>query len=271
MKNYFEGYYFKHQKGDDTLCLIVGQSNSEKFIQVITNDFSKKLSFTEDNDDFFVKGSFFSSKGIILNLKAEGFSLTGKIRYREISPIKYDIMGPFRYFPMECQHGVISMFHRLEGRVILNGKEIDFTNGKGYIEMDSGCSFPSSYVWIQANDFEKPCSIMVSVANIPFYGLHFRGCICVIQYRGKEYRLATYLGVKVILCTKNRIILKQGKYVLDIRVQGKNGQSLAAPINGEMERTIIENASCPAEFSFYEKEKLIFRLKTRHASFEYER
>lgn len=270
MKNYFEGYYFKHQKGDDTLCLIVGQSNSEQFIQVITNDYSKKLSFTED-DDFFVKGSFFSSEGIILNLKDEGFSLTGTIRYHELSPIKYDIMGPFRFFPMECRHGVISMFHRLEGCVNLNGKEIDFTNGKGYIEMDSGCSFPSSYVWIQANDFDKPCSIMAAVARIPFYGLRFKGCICIIQYQGREYRLATYLGVRVILCTQNRIILKQGKYLLDIKVQGKNGHPLVAPVNGKMKRRIIENASCLATFTFYKRDKLIFRLKSQHAGFEYER
>ena len=77
-------------------------------------------------------------------------------------------MGPFKYFPMECRHGIISMRHTLEGRLKLNGKEIDFTNGLGYIEKDSGRSFPSSYVWVQANDFDEPCSIMASVADIPF-------------------------------------------------------------------------------------------------------
>ena len=55
-----------------------------------------------------------------------------------MSPNKdIDRMGPFKYFPMECRHRIISMRHTLEGRLKLNGKEIDFTNGLGYIEKDS--------------------------------------------------------------------------------------------------------------------------------------
>lgn len=121
MDNYFDGYYYKHQKGNHTLCLIAGQSASEKFIQVITNDFSEKVPFTKGN--------------------------------------------------------------------------------------------PSSYLWIQANDFQMPCSIMAAVADIPFFGLHFRGCICIIQCMGREYRLATYLGVRVLLCTRNRLVLQNLSFI----------------------------------------------------------
>ena len=32
---------------------------------------------------------------------------------------------------------------------------IDFTNGVGYIEGDSGTSFPESYVWVHCNDFSE--------------------------------------------------------------------------------------------------------------------
>jgi tocopherol cyclase len=54
------------------------------------------------------------------------------------------------------------------GRVLLNGRELNFTGGKGYIEGDSGRSFPKSYTWVQCNDFTVECSIMVSVVHIPF-------------------------------------------------------------------------------------------------------
>ena len=37
MSHYFEGRYYKHQKGDQTLCLIAGQADGGPFIQVITN------------------------------------------------------------------------------------------------------------------------------------------------------------------------------------------------------------------------------------------
>lgn len=262
MKEYFAGYYYKHQKDDKTLCLIVGEADSGKFIQVITNDFSQTVSFT--------KGNVFSPSRIELNIQTPQLSLTGTIRYRNLTPIRYDIMGPFAFFPMECRHEIVSMRHRLEGSVFLNGKEIDFTGGTGYSEGDSGCSFPSSYTWIQANDFVKPCSIMASVAEIPLCGLHFQGCICVIWYRGKEYRLATYLGARAVLCTSKRIVIRQGRYRLEIRVKKRNGFELSAPQKGEMTRTITESISCPAEFRFFIRNEMVLCLRSQHASFEQE-
>lgn len=263
MKKFFKGYYYKHQNNGNTLCLIAGQSGGEKFIQIITEKFSAKLPFT--------KGNYFSPKGILLNIHRPGLSLHGKIRYQKFSPIQYDIMGPFRFLPMECRHGIISMQHGLSGKVMLNGEVIDFTGGKGYIEMDSGCSFPSAYAWIQANDFSEDCSIMAAIATIPLWRFKFRGCICVIQYHGKEYRLATYLGVKVLCCTEKRMLLKQGKYRLAIKINAPAGKRLSAPDQGKMTRTILENASCPAEFIFYEGNHRVFQLYSQYASFEFER
>lgn len=111
---------------------------------------------------------------------------------------------------------------------------------------------------------------MAAVAKIPFCGLKFRGCICVIHNHGREYRLATYLGVKILVCTKKNIILKQGKYRVDIRINAGKGQRLSAPQDGEMERTILETVACPAEFLFFEGQRLLFYRKSRYASFEYE-
>lgn len=243
--------------------MIVGRSASEKFIQVITEDASWQFPFSE--------GNCFSEKGILLNLHSEEFSLVGQIRYRNLSPIRYDIMGPFCLFPMECSHGIVSMSHELEGKVVLNGKEIDFTGGKGYIEKDSGTSFPSAYTWIQANDFKEDCSVVAAVAEIPFCGFQFKGCICVVHYQGKEYRLATYLGVRVLCCTEKMLVLKRGRYLLKIKINAGKGQGLRAPRRGEMTRIILENASCPAEFIFYRGKDKLFHLRSEHAGFEAEK
>lgn len=259
----FNGYYYKHQKGDKTLCIIAGQAQAERFIQVVTDEFSETVPFTE--------GNIFSTKGITLDIKTPTISLSGTIKYENLSPIKYDIMGPFRIIPMECKHKIISMRHSLEGKVVLNGETIDFTGGIGYMEQDSGRSFPAGYVWVHANDFEQPCAIMAAVASIPLYGLRFKGCICVIQYKGKEYRFATYCGVKILACTKNRIFLEQGKYKLEIRIKERNPQQLSAPTKGRMTRIVYESVSCYAEFRLYKDGALVFDLKSNHTSFEYER
>lgn len=136
-----------------------------------------------------------------------------------------------------------------------------------------GKSFPSEYTWVQSNDFSIPCSIMAAVARIPFAGGCFRGCISVIWYKGKEYRLATYLGAKVRFCGEKGMILEQGRYRLEIRINTEKGfgHCLSAPKHGEMSRIIIEDISVPAEFSFYIKGTKVFHLYSENASYEYER
>ncbi len=261
-KKFFEGYYYKHQKDDNTLCLITGKSVDEAFIQVITNTHT-----------FHAPGagnSFFSKDGIKLDIQTRDITLTGEILYRHLTVLNYDIMGPFQYFKMECRHGIISMRHALEGKVLLNGKELDFTGGTGYIEKDSGTSFPKSYVWMQCNHFPVNCSVMVSVADIPFCGFNFKGCICVVHYNNKEYRLATYLGVKIIHCSKRKIILTQRQYRLEVSINSKDGQKLFAPSGGQMIRTIKENPSCPVTVKFFSDHELLFDLSSDYASFEYE-
>ena len=160
--------------------------------------------------------------------------------------------------PMECRHGIISMRHTLFGEVVLNGKTIDFSGGLGYIEMDAGRSFPKSYIWVQSNDFKEPCSVFASVATIPFLFFHFVGTIALVLYEGREYRFATYLGAKVLACTENQIVLKQGKQQLEIWLRPDAGLKLAAPDKGDMSRTILENPSCFAKMCIRDRICTVF-------------
>lgn len=75
----------------------------------------------------------------------------------------------------------------------------------------------------------------------------------------------------MICCTQDAIILRQGKYLLEIRTKRGSGRELSAPKDGKMTRTIRECAACPAEFSFYMKNRPVFRLNSEYASFEYGR
>lgn len=262
MKQRFKGYYLKHQKGEHTLCIILGQADKERFIQVITENEAWQLPWAGK--------CHWGKQGLKIDLKHEDFSLKGQLFYGSFTPLKYDIMGVFKYFPTECRHGVISMNHEVNGQLVLNGEVLDFDGGRGYIEMDSGTSFPSEYVWIQANDFDEKISIMAAAADIPFGVCSFRGCICAIHYKGKEYRLATYCGVQIVSCSKRRIILKQRRYCLEIDIHGNSGNRLRAPQNGKMSRIIEESVARAADFIFYDRGVKVFELHSEHASFEFE-
>jgi hypothetical protein len=297
MKGRFEGWYYKHQSNGKSLSIIPGRADGGAFVQVVTNNQSYNipypLSAFQKGDILRVGDNAFSLSGITLDVNCPELVLSGEVKYAGLTPIRGDIMGPFRFFPMECRHGIFSMKHDLSGTVTLNGEVYDFSDGIGYIESDSGRSFPSRYIWVQCNDFgpdfyrksclhtklgshaKKSClhaesdsSIMVSVARIPFYGLRFWGCICVVWLNGREYRLATYNGVKILRCEPGFIDIKQGNYRLTVTIDENEGQSLAAPRSGVMKRVIRESLSCPARFRFMEGDCVLFDGRSDHASYE---
>lgn len=286
---FFEGWYFKHQNADTVLAFIPGHSVDEKgvkhpFLQIIWNENSYSLDFEEEDylvdrkrNRIVLGRNDFSLTGVKVDIHSKDITIQGIIRYGSLSPIDYTIMGPFQWVPfMECRHEIISMSHALRGSLTVNGKVLDFQGEKGYIEGDRGRSFPRDYLWLQCNRFPQEASVMVSVAHIPFIGHSFQGCICVIQYKGREYRFATYLGVKVVCKRETAVILKQGKYTFKVFLTNRNRRKqtgfshrLLAPDQGKMVRSINEEHLLLARFLLYKEEALIFDLTSDHVSFEY--
>lgn len=273
MKKYFEGWYFKHQNQSDTLCLIPGRSEDTAFIQVITNNASYSIDFPletyKESQIVSIGDNHFSSHGISLSIATPEITLSGKLQYNGITPLCYDIMGPFARLPMQCHHSIISMHHQLQGQLMLNGSMVSFDHGIGYIEGDRGRSFPKEYTWVHCNAFAAPCSVTLAIAHIPFGLFTFTGCICVVWHKGKEYRLATYRGVRIRNNARDYIELSQGDYRLTVEVAASTGNRLLAPQNGVMSRSIHESASVDARFTFWEKNICLFDYSSDYASFEH--
>lgn len=256
MINYFKGRYYKHQKNGNTIAFIIGHTAETEFIQILTND--KVLQYDS------LDGCKISKTGLRIHYP----EVQGSVRYGELLPLRSHIMGPFHFLPMQCNHEVISMRHTLQGSFTVQGKKIDLNDGLGYIEGDYGRSFPKEYLWLHCNDFSEDLSIMVSVADIPFCGTHFTGCICAITYKGKEYRLATYYGVRIHVANENQILLTQGNYRLDIRISNGNSYPLRSPKDGKMISTIHESSCAKAKFRFMERHTMIFQSMSENCSFE---
>lgn len=281
---YFEGWYLKHQTRDGASLALIpamhmdssGQRTSS--LQVISSREAWWLDYPETDlqastSPFRLRlgENTFSHRGIQLNIERPGLSLHGTLRYGPFTALQSDIMGPFRFFSrMECSHGVVSMGHPLAGQVTLNGETLEFSGGQGYIETDRGHSFPSSYLWTQCVWQEpRPCSLMLSIATIPFGPLHFTGCICAVFHGGKEYRLATYRGVQVEQWSERGAVIRQGKERLEINLLSGKGHPLKAPIKGSMGRTIHESLCATIRYRFWRGEKLLFDHTDPWASFEY--
>lgn len=92
--------------------------------------------------NIIIDGNSFSKSGISLSIHTQGLNIDAKLDFGPLTPLKYDIMGPFALVPfMECRHSVISMKHSVFGTVYLNGQRYDFYDDAGYWEGDRGRSF----------------------------------------------------------------------------------------------------------------------------------
>lgn len=277
-KEYFKGLYFKCANNKQTIAFIPsvhyynGKTNA--LLQIITDNEACQLPFPQikfREKPLLAKlgRNIFSQNGIKLNINTKKLNVHGALKFGKLTPIGYDIMGPFKYVPfMQCRHSVYSMAHRVDGNITINDQRYEFKNGVGYIEGDRGRSFPKRYVWTQCNFGNN--SLMLSAADIPLFGFCFTGMICVVMLNGKEHRLATYLGSKLEYVGSNSITVSQGEYELTAKLIKKNAHPLSAPVNGKMSRTIHESASCTAYYRFSFDGNVLCEFKSDRASFEFE-
>ena len=281
---YFEGWYFKHQNPQgQTLALIPAfhidrEGRRTASLQVISKDQAWWLEYSETqlkvSQRLFqvqIGQSSFGHQGINLHIQQDNLSLCGSLHYGPFTALRSDIMGPFRFFAgMQCAHGVISMGHSLSGTLELNGEHLDFSDGIGYIETDRGRSFPTKYLWTQCLwDGPDQGSLMLAIATIPLPVGGFTGCICSVLYRGREYRLATYRGVKIEARSSSGAVIRQGRYRLEAELLSERRQPLRAPVEGRMERTIHESLCAEVRYRFWHGDSLLFQHTDSNASFEY--
>lgn len=152
--------------------------------------------------------------------------------------------------------------------VDINGQEYSFQNALGYWEGDRGKSFPKRYIWTQCCFPEG--SLMLSVADIPMAGSYFTGIIGFVLWKGKEYRIDTYLGARVVQIQNKIVRIIQGSLELEVRLLKVSSRPLKAPKDGDMMRTIHESAACRVYYRFCVRTGTLFCFETDRASFEYE-
>lgn len=283
-RSYFEGWYLKYQAPNGSALALIPalhiNSDGQRGVslQVITDNQTWWLEYPETEFEASAQSfqlrmgeTTFGEQGVHLNAEQDGLALHGVLHHGPFTPLKSDIMGPFRFLPgMECSHGVISMGHTLEGDLVLNGETIDFYGGIGYVETDRGRSFPSSYLWTQCT-WQEPQfgSLMLSIATIPTAAGCFTGCICAVLYGGREYRLATYRGVRIEHWSDEGATIRQGKYRLKVELLEKQGYPLKAPVEGNMSRTIHESLCTKVRCRFWVGGHLLFDHTDQCAGFEF--
>ena len=250
-------------------------NNSHAFIQIIngitgeTHYISYHISsFEWKKNKFWVKigDSVFTDSFIDINIDDESIKVKGRLEFSD--SIKYPktvlspgIMGWYSYIPlMECNHGIVSVNHTLQGKLAFGTHEVDFSNGKGYVEKDWGTSFPEAWIWLHSNSFShSKTSLFVSVAKIPWLGKYFMGYICFLYVDGTFYRFSTYNNSKIttIDYKTNVLTIQLASKTNTLRVVATHNGSgeLKAPTKGDMSRRIKESIDSTVHVQLFDKSK----------------
>lgn len=296
-RRYFEGWYYKIVSADERLAMafipgIAMSAAGERhaFVQVMDGTHCRAAyhqfmaaDFRPAERQFAVEvgQNYFSAANMRLDLP----DVLGELQFHHTVPWPKmlgapGIMGWYSFVPfMECNHGVISMHHRLEGSLRIRdrpdgpARTVDFSGGKGYIEKDWGRSFPRAYVWLQTNHFATTgqASLMASVAHIPWLHSHFVGFISGLWLEGRLFKFATYTGAHKHLdigADTVTLIFKNPRTELRILARHAPGTALVLPISGEMTGKINESLQATVEVELLENGRRIFEDTGRHAGLE---
>lgn len=272
--NFFEGWYVKLVSANKQhkLAIIPGlflspNGEAEAFVQVLEGTTGATTYHGFEEQDFHARtttfdvdiaGNRFSTQGVHLELP----DLIGDVRFTSpltpwpVTIASPGIMGWYAWVPtMECYHGLVSFDHELAGCLTFDGRELDFTGGRGYIEKDWGQAFPSGYVWMQSNHFDTPgTSLSASIATIPWRRSSFRGFIVGLRHNGHLHKFATYTRAKTrsleIDDDEVRWSLTSPRGLrLSLTASRTAGGLLHAPIRTEMHKRVEEtlNATIRAQ------------------------
>jgi hypothetical protein len=267
---YFEGWYFKMIDPTTRHKLVVipaifKSSDPHAFIQVMDGSTSESWYHRYPIDQFWAASDRFSIRvgentftkdEINLNIDLPEQKIQGKLKFSgqvswPVSVKSPGIMGWYAWVPtMECYHGVVSLDHVIEGSLTWDGRVVDFSGGRGYIEKDWGQSFPSAWIWMQSNHFEEAgTSLTASIAMIPWRRTRFRGFIVGLWHQRVLYRFATYTGAETLslkLDDKKIDWVMQGKtagglHWLNIHAERGEAGILAGPSTVDMGKRVAES------------------------------
>ncbi len=283
---FFYFFYLKQLSADTQhkLAFIPGvflgasPSETHAFVQVLDGSTAdshyvrfpvEEFRASPEEFDVHIGKNHFSKQGVSLDLKTDTLQLQGELQYDTLQPWPVTrffpgIMGPYAFTPrMECNHGLLSFDHNVQGQLRYQQATLDFTDGRGYIEKDWGRSFPSSYVWMQSNHFEHPgISLSASVANIPWGPTRFRGFIIGFWQDGKLHPFATYTGARLdflrVSDQEVHLAVQNRRLRLEIRANRVQGGLLHAPYGHAMQERVSETMNAEVSVRLLERKQGLY-------------
>lgn len=228
--------------------------------------------------------SRFSLTDVHVDIDESDLHLEGDLKFSQsqgwpIRPLAPGAMGPFAFLPfLERYHGILSLDPCITGSLDLEGDEITFSGGKGYIENDWGSGFSRAWVWTQCNHFDEDrVCLTASIADIPLAGRLLRGIIVAFLYEGVLYQWTTWNGARLahFACDDEHVefTVTSGRCSLEVWSGGCSGMGrVFAPRGGIMAKMLVEELNAVVQVRLVDHAgssvATLFEGKGRHAGLE---
>ena len=285
-KNYFEGWYQRitDEINNVNYSLIFGitknQEDPHAFIQIYdgvknkSNYYRFAISdFYYSNDTVFIKENHLSTSSMFLKTNDIEISvLFSNSRYLRKHLGINRAMSYLSMFRFEGYQEFITIDGYFKGELTIDGV-LKHINGKTYLEKTYGISFPSRWIWIQGNHFNKDVSLSFAYGLNSLFKWKKKGFMTVLTHNGKEYQFASYnfSKIKILKHSVNQveIVIKKRKYKLVINVKNIKPVKLVGPSeNGAMNLKVYESINSLATLTFTKRKKVIFDTIGRNIRFE---
>jgi hypothetical protein len=290
---FFEGWFYKivDKSERHVYAFIPGifvdkeKKCSHSFIQILNGEDHSAYYIKYPEHEFNASGkeldvkignSRFKYRSLELNIE-DDINVKGNLNFSRIKqwPVKTfspGAMGWYTFVPfMQTYHGILSLNHSIEGTLNINGENIDFTGGKGYMEKDWGSAFPSAYVWIQSNHFsDESISITASIAKIPWLGSYFRGFIIGVNFNEELIKFTTYNGSSLqglsISESEINFSVENKNHKLFVNVLRKDEAVLKGPYDDLMASQVSESLNSTLYIELkHKKQGILFAGGGKHA------
>jgi len=285
-KNYFEGWYIRVVDESENINLA--------FIFAVTKDIEDPHAFIQVYDGIALNSKYyrfdvndFKYKKDTVYIKDNSLSL-GKM-YLKVDNIEINInldintdnnnkninasaMSYMSKFPLECFQEINILDGTYSGKLTLNNKKM-VISGKSYMEKTYGNKFPTKWIWIQCNHFDKEAALTFAYGKIPVLRWKAKGFFSILNIQGKEYRFATYnlsrMKINKISDTQVEITMKRRFTKMVINAKMIDPVKLIGPLeNGKMLLEVFESINSLVTLTLYKGNKVIFDIVGKNAGFE---
>ena len=185
-------------------------------------------------EEILFDGSKINKNEIRLQLKQGDLSLIGELELKDIVDLeksywKPGLMGFYKHIPfLEFYQEILVLNGTILGKIQVGEKEIDFSGGSCYIQMQWGREFPNIWILAQCNRWinNKDIALMLGITRLKLFFNYYTAFAIPVYYNNQLEIFSNYNGGHITKLYRYKgyvhLVITQKDKLLDIKIYGRD-------------------------------------------------